>query len=256
MSETSPPAITKELLRELGDWRVDKEGRQLAESGRVADLQYNPPILSGQVCTAGGATVTARLKVGKGPLDTENQCSCRQARVEGIICAHIVALVYAWLNKDAARPAVLPKSVESPPSFPRVTGIPTLELAVLVPANFSQAWRSGALQVILEASINGGPLRPFHTIPSQPATPYVVSEEDEKLLGAIERLNAGQVPAIWRLKDFERFFHGAGRSSARDAGQEKRACRTNRRRTTEGLSRSPTQRRTATARRSGSQRFR
>ena len=119
MSEVSPPVITKELLQELGDWRVDKEGRQLAEAGRVADLQYNPPILSGQVRTAGGTAVAARLKLGNGPLDTENQCSCRQARVEGIICAHVVALVYAWLNKDVARPAALPKSVEpTPPSFP------------------------------------------------------------------------------------------------------------------------------------------
>ena len=85
MSEVSPPVITKELLQELGDWRVDKEGRQLAEAGRVADLQYNPPILSGQVRTAGGTAVAARLKLGNGPLDTENQCSCRQARVEGTL---------------------------------------------------------------------------------------------------------------------------------------------------------------------------
>ena len=210
MSEVSPPVITKELLRELGDWRVDKEGRQLAESGRVADLQYNPPTLSGQVRTVGGAIVAARLKLGKGPTDTENQCSCRQARVDGIICAHVVALVYAWLNKDVkvvARPTAPPKPVEPvPPSFPRVTGSPTLELAVLLPVNFSQAWRSDALQVILEASLNGGPFRPFHTIPSQPTKPYVVSEADEKLLGAVERLNAGQVPAIWRLKDFDALF--------------------------------------------------
>jgi superfamily II DNA or RNA helicase len=221
MSDTTqPPAITKELLRELGDWRADKEGRQLAESGRVADLQFTPPILSGQVRTAGGATIAARLKLGAGQFGIENQCSCRQARVDGIICAHVVALVYAYLNptppaptvgldrrasreEESARPAVVAP-------FPRTTDpeprSPTLELAVLLPVNFTQAWRSGAVQVILEASLNGGPLRPFSTIPSQPATPYVVSEADEKLLGAVERLNDGQVPAIWRLKDFDTFF--------------------------------------------------
>ena len=210
MSEVSPPIITKELLRELGDWRVDKEGRQLAETGRVTNLQYDPPILSGQVRTVDGATVAARLKVGKSALDTENRCSCRQARVDGIICAHVVALVYAWLNKDVKtveRPPVAPKPAEpSPPSFPRVTGSPMLELTVLLPVNFSQAWRSGAVQVILEASLNGGPSRQFHTIPQQPSVPYIVSEEDEELLKAVEQLNAGQVPAIWRLKDFDTFF--------------------------------------------------
>ena len=99
-----PPAITKELLRELGDWRADKEGRQLAESGRVSDLQFIPPVLSGQVRTAGGATILARLKLGAGQFGIENQCSCRQARVDGIICAHVVALVYAYLNPKAPAP--------------------------------------------------------------------------------------------------------------------------------------------------------
>jgi superfamily II DNA or RNA helicase len=197
---TPPPVITKELLRELGDWRVDKEGRQLAEAGRVQNLSYTGAVLSGTV-----GNVNARLKLGTGPFDIENQCSCRQARVDGIICAHVVALVYAYLNKDVVRPVVVvPKPVA--PVFPRVTGSPTLEMAVLLPVNFTQAWRNGILQVILEASLNGGPLRPFGTIPAQPATPYVVNEADEQLLAIVERLNAGQAPAIWRLKDFDVFF--------------------------------------------------
>ncbi len=205
-----PTAITRELLRELGDWRADKEGRQLAESGRVTDLQFAPPILSGQVRTAGGAALNARLKLGPGQFGIENLCPCRQARVDGIICAHVVALVYAYLNKDrkdSAPPTVAPPPVEPPPPFPRVTGVPTLELAVLLPVNFSQAWRAGSLQVILEASLNGGPFRPFQMVPPKPAAPYVVSEADEKLISAVERLNAGHVSGIWRLKDFDAFFN-------------------------------------------------
>jgi superfamily II DNA or RNA helicase len=197
---TPPPVITKELLRELGDWRVDKEGRQLAEAGRVQNLSYTGALLSGTV-----GNVNARLKLGTGLLGIENLCSCRQARVDGIICAHVVALVYAYLNKDVPRPAVAPPQPVAP-TFPRVTGSPTLEMAVLLPVNFAQAWLSGILQVILEASLNGGALRPFSTIPTKPATPYVVNEADEKLLAVIERLNNGQVPAIWRLKDFDIFF--------------------------------------------------
>src|SRR5258706_15789 len=87
---TLPPVITKELLRELGDWRVDKEGRQLAEAGRVQNLSYTGSLLSGTV-----GNVNARLKLGTGLFGIENQCSCRQARVDGIICAHVGALVYA-----------------------------------------------------------------------------------------------------------------------------------------------------------------
>ena len=93
MTEPTPPrTITKELLRELGDWRVDKEGRQLAEAGHVQNLTYIDAILSGTV-----GSVNARLKLAGGPFGIENQCSCRQARVDGIICAHVVALVYAYL---------------------------------------------------------------------------------------------------------------------------------------------------------------
>jgi superfamily II DNA or RNA helicase len=212
-----PPAITKELLRELGDWRADKEGRQLAESGRVTGLQFIPPVLSGQVRTDGGATIAARLKLGAGQFGIENQCSCRQARVDGTICAHVVALVYVYLNPRTPDPtaavirtASREEKCPSVAPWPRTTepGLrsPTLELAVLLPVNLTQAWRSGAVQIILEASLEGGPLRPFSTIPSSPATPYFVSEADEKLLGVIERLNEGQVPAIWRLKDFDTFF--------------------------------------------------
>jgi superfamily II DNA or RNA helicase len=197
---TPPPVITKELLRELGDWRVDKEGRQLAEAGRVQNLSYTGGLLSGTV-----GNINARLKLGKDKFDIENQCGCRQARVDGIICPHVVALVYAYLNKDVVpRPVAPAKSIA--PTFSRVTGNPTLEMAVLLPVNFAQAWRGGTLQVILEASLNGGPLRPFNTIPQQPTTPYVVSEADEQLLAVVERLNAGQIPAIWRLKNFDVFF--------------------------------------------------
>src|ERR1700691_1723204 len=116
---TQPPIITKELLRELGDWRVDKEGRQLAEAGRVQNLSYTDGLLSGTV-----GNINARLKLGNGKFDIENQCGCRQARVDGIICPHVVALVYAYLNKDVARPVVVPQKPVTP-TFPRVTGSPT-----------------------------------------------------------------------------------------------------------------------------------
>src|SRR5579862_3675926 len=183
MSDASPPIITKEFLRELGDWRADKEGRQLAAAGRVENLQYDPPILSGQVRGAGGGTVVARLKIGKSALDTENLCRCRQARADGIICAHAVALVYAWLDKDKPRPAIAPPPPAKPmaPSFPRVIGEATLELSVILPVNLKDAWKTGSIQVILEASLKGGPFRPFHMIPAKSSMPYVVNEADDKL---------------------------------------------------------------------------
>src|SRR5207248_3287724 len=82
------------------------------------------------------------------------------------------------------------------------------ELAVLLPLEFAKSWKSGEMRIILEGSINGGPLRPFGTVPTQPDTPYVVSEADERLLEIVERLNGGRVPSMWILKakDFDAFF--------------------------------------------------
>ena len=215
---TQAPQITKELLRELGDWRVDKEGRALAEAGKVSNLQFTPPILSGVVIGFGGSTANARLKIGVGKCEVDNLCSCRQAREQGTICAHVVALVHAYLNKDI--PAASEQSVTRPPKpqpvprFKRIAredALPAgqpLELAVLLPLEFSRSWKSGQMRIILEGSINGGPLRPFATIPVQPEVPYIVGESDETLLSIVEKLNGSRVPPMWILKqqDFDSFF--------------------------------------------------
>src|SRR6185436_18142234 len=141
---------------------------------------------SGVVSGFGGSTANARLKIGTGRFDVGNLCSCRQAREEGTICAHVVALVYAYLRNETT-----PLTLPSPPrgeetaisheragdSFPlprlggeekgeggrlsaprlkRVTredassGGQSLELAVLLPLDFSKAWKSGEMRIILE----------------------------------------------------------------------------------------------------------
>src|SRR5438874_818346 len=50
-AEPQRPVITKELLRELGDWRAEKEGRTLAANGNVLQWEYQAPFLSGTVRT-------------------------------------------------------------------------------------------------------------------------------------------------------------------------------------------------------------
>jgi superfamily II DNA or RNA helicase len=220
---TPTPPITKELLRELGGWRVDKEGRALAESGRVSSIQFTPPILEGEVRSSGGTTVRARLKFGTGRFEVDNLCSCRQAREQGMMCAHVVALVYAYLNKDTpptpeqggkqSPMGDLPKS-QPGPGLKRVAredalpGSQSLELAVLLPLELAKSWKSGEMRIILEGGIQGGPLRPLATVPIQPDAPYVVSDADERLLAAVESCNGGRVPAMWILsaKDFDTFF--------------------------------------------------
>src|SRR5213593_3271866 len=96
-AESQRPVITKELLRELGDWRAEKEDKALAAAGNVLQWEYQPPFLSGTVRTGGGATINARIKLGTRATEVENFCVCRQARDKGRICAHVLALVYATI---------------------------------------------------------------------------------------------------------------------------------------------------------------
>src|SRR5437867_2286602 len=119
-AEPQRPVITKELLRELGDWRAEKEGRTLAANGNVLQWEYQPPFLSGTVRTGGGATINARIKLGTRATEVENLCVCQQARDKGRICAHVLALVYATIlpAKSPGQPPAI-----SPPPRARDPGL-------------------------------------------------------------------------------------------------------------------------------------
>ncbi len=221
----STPQITKELLRELGDWRADKEGHYLAQSGNVQNLHFDSSILKGAVKSRAGTIVHARLKLGKSKFDIDNLCSCYQAREEGLICAHVVALVYAYLDKDKPKiqkqnlsdrqPLKTAKPLESiPPQFKRVLiedaspESQSLELTVLLPLDLAKSWKTGEMRIILEGSIDTGSTKPFATIIPQPKIPYIVSEADDQLLTAVEKCNSGLITGVWILhaKDFDTFF--------------------------------------------------
>ncbi|MBI5684313.1 MAG: hypothetical protein HZC54_04475 [Verrucomicrobia bacterium] len=217
------PQITPELLRDLGDWRASKEGRSLAESGCVLGVEFNPPLLQGTV-RVGGATVRARLKIAPGVFGIENLCSCRQAQRDGTICSHVVALVHAYLNRDKPRPVTVappttlkPMEVQTRVSAPPLKRLPredappgsqTLELAVALPVDLAKAWRSGALQVVVKGSVNGGQFKPLDAVPHEPAAPYTVSDADEQLIAAIEKI-CGGVAGLWQLAEsgFDLFFN-------------------------------------------------
>ncbi len=209
------PQISKDLLRELADWRTDKEGRSLAEAGAVQQWQWEPPFLSGTVRLAGGATINAKIKLGARAFEVENLCVCRQARQSGRICSHVMALVHATLlpaNLPARAPAVTPVPRGNAPGMKHLpvedagVGNPLLEVMVLLPLDLPRAWKTGELRMILEGSVAGGAFTPFDVIPKDKT--YAVSEADETLLEEVERIHGGRVPGVWMLAkdDAEKFF--------------------------------------------------
>ena len=203
-AEPNRPQISKELLRELGDWRAEKEGRALAAAGAVVKWNWEPPFLSGTVRTSGGAIINARLKLGERAIEVENLCVCRPARVDGTICAHVMALVFATMVPAKAKP--MPAPPEPEPTLKRVPAEeasdnnPPFELMILLPLNLPEAWRKGELRIIFEASVAGGAFQPFDAISKEPT--YAVREADERVLAA------GRQTGVWLLaaKDFDAFF--------------------------------------------------
>ena len=202
-TEPDRPVIANELLRELGDWRTEKEGRSLAAAGAVQTWQWEPPFLHGTVRSTDGNAINARLKLSNRAAEVENLCSCRQARVEGTICAHVMALVFATIAKPAAPPA---PSITREPEFKHVPLTeagdqnPILELMILLPLNVPDAWRRGEMRVLFEGSVAGAAFTPFDAIPKEAI--YAVSDADERVLAA------GRIAGIWSLPGtgFDKFF--------------------------------------------------
>ena len=235
MSEESnpkPPMITRRSYCASSGIGVSiRRGRLLAEAGGVHNLQFIPPLLEGTVQTSGGVSIRARLKFGERRFDVENLCVCRQAREQGTICPHVVALVYAYLNQPAihtAKPIVKPE-LPPPPPFQRVgraeasPASQLLELTVLLPLELTGSWRNGSLRIILEAKSQRWSRPPLHHgQPTTHAAPYIVSEADERLLAAIEACNGPIIVGMWLLlkaKDFrQQILRRPHRSPARDAG--------------------------------------
>lgn len=212
--EKKPLNITKELLLEIGGWRAMKEGRALYDGGKVRDTVYEPPMLYGVVQT-GTTTVNARLHLGYRLADVENRCSCRQAREYGTICSHVIALGLAEMARNGEKKEGTPsngllkakqeaEAIRVPPihviSFDEASpSFKPLELNILLPMQFVEAWKSGELRIICEGSVNGQGMKPLDVIPRDRLEPYAASDADIRFLQLCEKLNGGGCPGMWML---------------------------------------------------------
>ncbi len=199
-----------------------KEGLSLWESSKVLDVAYEPPLLRGTVQT-GTTSVKARLQLGCRLADVENLCSCRQAREYGTVCAHVIALGLEYINPKVAKlPAILPHtasngSVEKRQCVPDLRYLPLseasdavrqLELSILLPHKFLEAWNTGEMRIICEASLDKQAPVPLDNFLSPERTVYAVSDADAGALDLIRRLNQGELRGMWMLsaKKFGEFF--------------------------------------------------
>lgn len=82
--------ITERFLSDAGGWQALKQARALHQMGRVIAAKYEPPLLEGSV-REGEQEFRSGLKILSAS-NVENLCTCREARLRGVICAHSLAV--------------------------------------------------------------------------------------------------------------------------------------------------------------------
>ena len=211
--------LNQSLLVDLGGWPAMKEARALVERGKVLEV------------TRDGAAIRARVqgaeKVHEPQITLADRvanvtvrCTCPDSRRSGRVCAHALAAGLALLQPPKASasggaptgvPAGLtPKATQpAPPKLKRYLlddappGTPRVELTILLPLQLADALTKDPVRVILEARRdNDAQPQPLDAILPALRAGFAVSEEDERLLAALERnaVSIAGVNAISRSK--------------------------------------------------------
>jgi superfamily II DNA or RNA helicase len=92
--------LTERILSDAGGWQVLKQAKGLHGLGRVREVVWEEPFLRGLV-KEGQTEYRTGLKVLSAS-NLENLCTCRDARLRGLICAHAVAVGLEYLRPSAA----------------------------------------------------------------------------------------------------------------------------------------------------------
>ncbi|HEY3899075.1 MAG TPA: DEAD/DEAH box helicase [Chthoniobacter sp.] len=92
--------ITERFLSDAGGWQALKQARAIHQMGRVLEAKYEPPLLEGRV-REGAQEYRTGLNILSAS-NVENLCTCREARLRGVICAHALAVGLEIIKPRAA----------------------------------------------------------------------------------------------------------------------------------------------------------
>ncbi|HKQ37876.1 MAG TPA: SNF2-related protein [Verrucomicrobiae bacterium] len=187
--------LTDAFFAKIAGWEAMKRARAMVGTGHVLSSNWSPPVLKG-VVQEGETSYRAGLVI-KNSIDIDNLCTCRDSREWGTICAHSVAVGLHHL-----KPAPAPELQRVKPAAPRsglargTEGEPA-ELCIIFPPNFSQAASRGKVMLSFEGSWAGG-RSPLNALPKNRAWQF--SEQDNRLLDALDQITGGDVPAVLVLE--------------------------------------------------------
>ncbi|MDQ6765951.1 MAG: SNF2 helicase associated domain-containing protein, partial [Verrucomicrobiota bacterium] len=164
---TAAVPITQKFLANVGGWPAMKLAQQLHQAGRVADAEYQPPLLTGMV-REGNRTLRSGLRV-KSESDVENVCTCRESREWGKICPHALAVGLSYLENSTA-PKSVAASIAAKISTPAVVGprfvetgaqvAPPIALHFILPPVFESAWAKRQIMLVTEIALNSKRVMP------------------------------------------------------------------------------------------------
>ena len=198
--------LTTNLLADIGGWAALKEARALVERGKVSDARREGAVIRARV--QGAEKIhDAQLTLADRVSNVEVRCTCIESKRTGRVCAHVLAAGLAILQPPPNRPApagsipvASPGKIPAGPKLKRwliedaPPGTPSLEITVLLPLQLREALGKDPVRVILEGR-RGNETQPFDVVIRELATGFVVSEEDERLLAALEKFG-GTVSGI------------------------------------------------------------
>lgn len=197
-------ALTEKILTDAGGWQAMKHARALAEIGRVSEVKYAPPLLTGTV-REGDASYRAGLKISTAT-DIENLCTCRESREWGKICAHSlavgVALLRPRLTMEAMPPAKPAVEAVRGPFFTGDGAGDAVLLHIVLAPNFQAAWEKNQIMAGIEA-VCGGRRVLLHALDAKKQ--FRCDEYDLRVIEKIRSLNGGAVAGMLLLPR-ERFL--------------------------------------------------
>ncbi len=199
--------FTQKILQDWAGWKSFRDGKLLFERGVVEKVEYNHPMVSGELAVGIRGMRTKFEILPDGLVD--NHCPCRDNQERGLICAHLVALGLEAIKlysdpqrqekarKEKQRAERLQHLDESkyitrvPSGHPKGT---SAVLRLMLEMNWREQALGGRFPLRSFACYNGRNV-PLNEVPSD--TPLSFTPRDENLLFVLEDICEG--PARGRL---------------------------------------------------------
>ncbi|MCE0484459.1 MAG: SNF2 family helicase [Methylacidiphilales bacterium] len=210
--------LNTSLLVDIGGWPALKEARELIEREKVLDVAREGAVIRARV--QGVEKIhDVQITLAERVAHIEVRCTCVESRRSGRVCAHTLAAGLALLQPATGyRPRVAADvpiggavgSRHTPcdgpiryPSEEAPAGIPLLEITVLLPLQLAEAARKDPVRIILEGRrSNEEQTRPWDIVLREAANDFAVTEDDERVLAALEQMTGttGGINAVPRAK--------------------------------------------------------